>query len=72
MRWLDIVLEPVRRQLPKPEWLRLRAALALTLSIDALVVMKDVALLDDEEALSVLRWSAFSLLRAALETRKRR
>jgi hypothetical protein len=34
--------------------------------------MKDVALLDDEEALSVLRWSAFSLLRAALETRKRR
>jgi AcrR family transcriptional regulator len=72
MRWLDIALEPVRRQLPKSEWQRLRAALALTLSIDALVVMKDVAQLDDAEAMSVLRWSAFSLLRAALETRKRR
>jgi AcrR family transcriptional regulator len=72
MRWLDIALEPVRRQLPKAEWQRLRAALALTLSIDALVVMKDVAQLDDAEAMSVLRWSAFSLLRAALETRKRR
>jgi AcrR family transcriptional regulator len=72
MRWLDTVLEPVRRRLPKAEWQRLRAALALTLSIDALVVMKDVALLDDEEAMSVLRWSAFSLLRAALESKKRR
>jgi AcrR family transcriptional regulator len=72
MRWLDIALEPVRRQLPKAEWQRLRAALALTLSIDALVVMKDVAQLDAAEAMSVLRWSAFSLLRAALETRKRR
>ena len=72
MRWLDTALEPVRRQLPKAEWQRLRAALALTLSIDALVVMKDVALLDDEEAFSVLRWTAFTLLRAALETRKRR
>jgi hypothetical protein len=72
MRWLDTALEPVRRQLPKAEWQRLRAALALTLGIDALVVMKDVALLDDEEAFSVLRWTAFTLLRAALETRKRR
>ena len=68
MRWLDVALEPARRQLPKAEWRRLRAALALTLSIDALVVMKDVAQLDDAEALSVLRWSALSLLRASLST----
>lgn len=72
MRWLDVALEPARRQLPKAEWRRLRAALALTLSIDALVVMKDVAQLDDEEALSVLRWAALTLLRASLDPRKRR
>ena len=72
MRWLDVALEPARRQLPKAEWRRLRAALALTLSIDALVVMKDVAQLDNEEALSVLRWAALTLLRASLDPRKRR
>lgn len=72
MRWLDTVLEPVRRQLTKAQWRRLRAALALTLSIDALVVMKDVAQLDDDEALEVLRWAALALLRAGLQgTRKR-
>jgi AcrR family transcriptional regulator len=71
-RWLDTALEPVRKKLPKAEWRRLRAALSLTLSIDALVVMKDVALLDDEEALAVLRWAALTLLRAGLEGKKRR
>ena len=43
------------------------AALALTLSIDALVVMKDVAGCDDEEAGRVLRWAALALLRSALK-----
>lgn len=72
IRWLDTALEPVRKKLPKAEWRRLRAALSLTLSIDALVVMKDVALLDDEEALAVLRWAALVLLRAGLQGMKRR
>lgn len=67
MRWLDSALEPVRRKLPKAEWRRLRAALALTLSIDALVVMKDVAGCDDDEAHQVLRWAALALLRSALK-----
>jgi AcrR family transcriptional regulator len=67
MRWLDGALAPARKQLPKAEWRRLRAALALTLSIDALVVMKDVAQLGDEEALEVLRWTALTLLRSALK-----
>jgi AcrR family transcriptional regulator len=72
MRWLDSALEPVRRKLPKAEWQRLRAALALTLSIDALVVMKDVAGCDDKEALRVLRWAALALLRAGLERKNAR
>jgi hypothetical protein len=71
MRWLDKVLEPVRRSLTDAEWRRLRCALALTMSIDAMVVMKDVCRLQkDHEALDVLRWAAAALLRSALaETR---
>jgi hypothetical protein len=72
MRWLDTALEPARRQLTRAQWRRLRAALALTLSIDALVVMKDVAQLDDEEALEVLHWAALALLRAGLQGRRKR
>src|ERR671924_648139 len=45
---------------------RLRAALALTLGSDSLVVMKDVCRLDDDQALEVLRWTATAILRAAL------
>lgn len=66
MRWLDEALEPERRGLSKAQWRRLRAALALTLSIDARVVMKDVCRLDDEEALGVLDWAAGVLLQAGL------
>ena len=67
MRWLDKVLEPVRRDFTPAQWRRLRCALALTLSMDAMVVMKDVCRLEnDKEALEVLRWAAVALLRAGL------
>ena len=73
MRWLDKVLEPVRRELTPAQWQRLRCALALTLSIDAMVVMKDVCRIEsDKEALGVLRWAAVALLRAALAESKAR
>src|SRR5687767_14262823 len=71
MRWLDTALAPVKKKLSKAEWRRLQAALALTLSIDALVVMKDVAHLDNEEALETLRWAALALLRQALAAKRR-
>ncbi|GGG17596.1 TetR family transcriptional regulator [Caldovatus sediminis] len=67
-RWLDTALEPLRRELPERDWLRLRAALSLTLGIEAVVVMKDVCRIeDDEEVLEVLRWAARALLRAGIE-----
>ncbi len=66
MRWLDRVLEPLSG-IPEAERRRLRAALALTLGIDSVVIMKDVCGLDDDEALAVLRWVATILLRAALD-----
>jgi AcrR family transcriptional regulator len=64
--WLDTVLEPVRKSLTKAQYQRLRSALALTLSIDAIAIMKDVCRLDDEQALSVLDWAATAMLRAGL------
>lgn len=65
MRWLDRVLEPVRRELTEAQYRRMRAALALTLSMEAMVVMKDVCRIeDDDEALDVLRWAATAMLRA--------
>jgi alpha-ketoglutarate-dependent taurine dioxygenase len=64
MRWLDRVLEPL--DLPDDRKRRLRAALALTLGMDSLVVLKDVCGLDDDEALAVLRFAATAILRAGL------
>jgi AcrR family transcriptional regulator len=68
MRWLDSTLAPARGHLSEPQWRRLRAALALTLSTEALIVMKDVCRFEDEEeALGVLAWAASALLRAGLD-----
>ena len=68
MRWLDTVLAPARARLSDTDFERLRAALALTMSIDAVVVMRDVCHIDDdEELLGVLRWAAAAILRAALD-----
>jgi hypothetical protein len=64
MRWLDQVLEPFAA-IPDDPKQRLRAALALTLGIDSLVVLKDVCGLEDDEALDVLRWTATAILRGA-------
>jgi len=67
MRWLGQALEPLRERLSEAQWRRLRSTLALTMSIDAVVVMKDVCHLDDdEEILANLRWAAGVLLRAAV------
>jgi AcrR family transcriptional regulator len=66
MRWLDEVLSPLADISDEKRRL-LQAALALTVGIDSIVIMKDVCQLDDEEALAVLRWAAGVLLRAGLE-----
>lgn len=70
MRWLDTVLEPARDQLSDADYERLRAALALTMSMDAIVVMRDVCHIEnDAELLQVLRWAATAILRAGLQRR---
>jgi AcrR family transcriptional regulator len=66
VRWLDEVLRPAEKLTDETRH-RLRAALALTLGIESIVVMKDVCGLDDADALSVLRWAATTLLQAVLD-----
>ncbi|WP_167772502.1 TetR/AcrR family transcriptional regulator [Ramlibacter henchirensis] len=67
IRWLDEALRPVKAQLTPAKWRRLRAALALTLGIEAIVVQKDVCQASNSEALATLDWAAQVLLRAALD-----
>jgi len=67
MRWLEHVLAPVRGRLTKAQLRKLEAALALTVGVDALVVMKDVCRLNEKEAQDVLLWAAQALLRAGLD-----
>ena len=66
MRWLETALAPAKRGLSKPQWRRLQGALSLTLGMEAMIVMKDVCRLNDDEAQEVLRWAAQALLRAGL------
>jgi AcrR family transcriptional regulator len=71
MRWLEKVLEPAAGRLSKAQMRRLRCALALVLSPDAMVVLKDVCRIEsDEEGQAVLRWAASALLRAGLAEAK--
>ena len=65
MRWLDVALEPLT-DLSDERRQRMEAALALTLGIDSLVVLKDVCQLDNDAALEVLLWTATAILRTGL------
>jgi AcrR family transcriptional regulator len=64
-RWLDEALRPLEG-LPAKQRKRLRAALALSLGIESIVVMQDACQLDDREALAVLHWVAAALLQATI------
>lgn len=66
MRWLETVLAPLD-ELPPERKRLLQTALALTLGAEAIITMKDVCRLDNDETLAVLRWAATALLRAALQ-----
>jgi AcrR family transcriptional regulator len=66
IRWLERVLEPLPH-LPDASRRRLQAALALTIGMDSLAIMKDVCRLGDEEAVDTLRWAGKVLLEAGIE-----
>ena len=64
--WIELALEPVRKQLGKRRFERLVRALTVCLGIDALIVLRDLCGLTHVEAEAVSRWTARSLLRASL------
>ena len=69
MTWLDQVLAPL--ELPPERKHFLQTALALALGPEPMIVLKDVCHLNDEDTLTVLRWTALAILRTALqETRE--
>jgi AcrR family transcriptional regulator len=64
--WIELALEPVRKQLGKHRFDRLVSALTVCLGIDSLIVLRDLRGLTGPEAETVSRWTARSLLRASL------
>lgn len=64
--WVADALAPLRGELPEPELQRLVLAIASAVGIDALVWLTDVAGLSRPQAVELMRWSARTLLRAAL------
>lgn len=68
-RWIATALGPRLESLPEAERRRLVAALCLVLGGEALIVLRDVCQLDDEESAAVARWAAEAILTAALPAR---
>jgi hypothetical protein len=60
-------LEPLRDELAPADYDRLSAALALTIGIEARVVLRDICDLSEDEVDGVMRWACTSLVRAAME-----
>jgi AcrR family transcriptional regulator len=64
--WIEEALAPLRGQLPNHQLRRLVHAIGATVGIEALVWLTDIAGLSRQQAVEVMRWSAETLLRAAL------
>jgi AcrR family transcriptional regulator len=64
--WIADALAPVRKRLKPELYNNLTRALTLTLGIDPVVVMKDIARASREEALTTLEWTARTLVTGAL------
>jgi len=64
--WITHALEPLRGVLSDAELRRVALAIRTVEGIEALVWLRDVAGLDREQAVMLMRWSARALLRSAL------
>jgi AcrR family transcriptional regulator len=67
--WVADALTPLHGRLPDRELDRLVLAIASAVGIDALVWLTDIAGLSRPQAVALMRWSARSLLQAALAGR---
>jgi AcrR family transcriptional regulator len=66
LTWIQEAMAPLGGQLPEAELQRLVHAIGASLGIEALVWLTDIAGLSRHHAAEVMRWSAQTLLRAAL------
>jgi hypothetical protein len=66
MTWIQEALAPLRGQLSNRELQRLVHAIGAVVGIEALVWLTDIAGLSRQHAVEVMRWSARTLLRAAV------
>ncbi len=64
--WIEEALEPLGDRLPADARHRLAVAIRSAVGIESLVWLTDVAGLEREPAVELMRWSAQALLRAAL------
>jgi hypothetical protein len=64
--WIQEALEPLRGQLSNRELQRLVHAIGAVVGIEALVWLTDIAGLSRQQAVEIMRWSARTLLRAAV------
>jgi AcrR family transcriptional regulator len=69
--WIEDALSPLRGRLGKREVHRLTLAIRATVGIEAFVWLTDVAGLSPRDAVDVMRSSARSLLRCAVEDARR-
>lgn len=68
---IDAALAPARHRFQEADYDRLRAALALIIGPEAMIVFRDVLRLDPDTARAVKSWAVRALVRAALEASKR-
>jgi|SRR5450432_2920185 AcrR family transcriptional regulator len=64
--WIETALAPFRRRLGKKKFDRLVSALTLCIGVEAVIALRDIRALNQEESVSVCRWTARALLRASL------
>jgi AcrR family transcriptional regulator len=68
--WIRAAIAPLRQKLGQRKFERLVSALTLCVGIEAVIALRDIRALDQEESISVCRWTARSLLRASLSNRQ--
>ena len=66
IKWIDEALAPLEAEMPESERHRLVLAVRSATGIEALVWLTDVAGLNRDEAIDLMRWSGRALLRSAL------
>jgi AcrR family transcriptional regulator len=67
IRWIEDALAPLRDRMPEPQLHQLALAIRVTIGIEALVWLTDIGKLARPEAVALMRRSARTLLRSALE-----